>query len=241
MLYENVQIIEDKKTIGEIDFIIENITTKQLIHMELAYKFYLFDPTISSETVNNWIGPNRNDSLKEKLEKLASKDVKTITYKAFQPDSPGGEWSGEVILSTEGGTLNITQISKENLEKITGQTFGEFKITPIKNRLLSSTTGSTNTVSFPNDPDAWKTAYLKNGDNASDMMKAGFVYRADVVQDSKGYHFVHYIKSGKEGKFYTIEDTNYAPTEFAFKEIFKTTTLTEVKDKFLKHRQSLNK
>ena len=73
VLYENIQVIEDKKTIGEIDFIIEDIITKQLIHMELAYKFYLFDPNISSEPINNWIGPNRNDSLKEKLEKLKRK------------------------------------------------------------------------------------------------------------------------------------------------------------------------
>lgn len=73
ILYENVQIMEDRKTIGEIDFILQEINTKQLIHMELAYKFYLLDPNISSETINNWIGPNRNDSLKEKLEKLKTK------------------------------------------------------------------------------------------------------------------------------------------------------------------------
>jgi hypothetical protein len=65
-LYENIQVIEDKKTIGEIDFIIEDKNTKQVIHMELAYKFYLFDPSISSEPINNWIGPNRDDSLQEK-------------------------------------------------------------------------------------------------------------------------------------------------------------------------------
>lgn len=73
VLYENTQIIEDTKTIGEIDFIIEDEGTKQLIHIELAYKFYLFDPSISSEPINSWIGPNRNDSLKEKLEKLKTK------------------------------------------------------------------------------------------------------------------------------------------------------------------------
>jgi hypothetical protein len=70
VLYENVQIINDKKTIGEIDFIIENINKKELIHLEMAYKFYLFDPNISADPINNWIGPNRNDSLKEKLDKL---------------------------------------------------------------------------------------------------------------------------------------------------------------------------
>lgn len=80
VLYENIQVIEEKKTIGEVDFIIENILTKQLIHMELAYKFYLFDPNISSEPINNWIGPNRNDSLIEKLEKLKRKQFPLLYH-----------------------------------------------------------------------------------------------------------------------------------------------------------------
>lgn len=80
VLDENVQVIENKNTIGELDFILENIITKQIIHMELAYKFYLFDPNISSETINNWIGPNRNDSLKEKLEKLKRKQFPLLYH-----------------------------------------------------------------------------------------------------------------------------------------------------------------
>lgn len=81
VLYENIQIIEAKKTIGEIDFIIEEIKTKALIHIELAYKFYLFDPSISSEQINNWIGPNRNDSLIQKLEKLKRKQFPLLYHK----------------------------------------------------------------------------------------------------------------------------------------------------------------
>ncbi|NGY37081.1 DUF1853 family protein [Flavobacterium sp. XN-5] len=80
VLYENVQVIEGNKTIGEIDFIIEEENTTQLIHMELAYKFYLFDPSISSEAIYNWIGPNRNDSLKEKLEKLKTKQFPLLYH-----------------------------------------------------------------------------------------------------------------------------------------------------------------
>jgi hypothetical protein len=49
--------------------------------MELAYKFYLFDPSISSEPINNWIGPNRNDSLQEKLEKLKTKQFPLLYHK----------------------------------------------------------------------------------------------------------------------------------------------------------------
>jgi hypothetical protein len=80
VLYENIQIIENKKTIGEIDFIIEEIVTSQVIHLELAYKFYLFDPNISSQPINNWIGPNRNDSLREKLDKLKHKQLPLLYH-----------------------------------------------------------------------------------------------------------------------------------------------------------------
>jgi hypothetical protein len=80
VLYENVQILEEEKTIGEIDFILQNQNTKQVLHVELAYKFYLFDPSISTETINNWIGPNRNDSLQEKLDKLKTKQFPLLYH-----------------------------------------------------------------------------------------------------------------------------------------------------------------
>jgi hypothetical protein len=80
LLFENVQIIENKNTIGEIDFIIEEIKTKQIIHLELAYKFYLFDPSLSSQPINNWIGPNRNDSLIQKLGKLKTKQFPLLHH-----------------------------------------------------------------------------------------------------------------------------------------------------------------
>lgn len=80
VLYENFQIIEEQKTIGEIDFIIENVNEKKIIHLELAYKFYLFDPNISPNHINNWIGPNRNDSLSEKLDKLKRKQFPLLYH-----------------------------------------------------------------------------------------------------------------------------------------------------------------
>lgn len=88
VLYENVQILEEEKTIGEIDFILQNQNTKQVLHVELAYKFYLFDPSISSETANNWIGPNRNDSLQEKLEKLKRKQFPLLHHNCTKATLP---------------------------------------------------------------------------------------------------------------------------------------------------------
>lgn len=85
VLYENIQLVENKQTIGEIDFILSSLNTAQLIHVELAYKFYLYDPSISSEVINNWIGPNRNDSLREKLEKTKNKQFPLLYHKAAKP------------------------------------------------------------------------------------------------------------------------------------------------------------
>ncbi|MGB0807051.1 MAG: DUF1853 family protein [Salibacteraceae bacterium] len=73
VLQDNVQILEGKITIGELDFLIQNRHTNKTTHVELAYKFYLLDPTISPDELGNWIGPNRNDSLLEKLQKLKAK------------------------------------------------------------------------------------------------------------------------------------------------------------------------
>jgi len=80
MLYENIQIVEDKNTLGELDFIIEEDSTKRIIHLELAYKFYLYDPRISEVPIMNWIGPNRKDSLQEKLEKLKRKQFPLLDH-----------------------------------------------------------------------------------------------------------------------------------------------------------------
>ena len=82
IMYENLQLIEQGTTIGEIDFILSNQDSEELIHVELAYKFYLYDPRISSQQVNNWIGPNRNDSLIEKLDKTKNKHFPLLHHNA---------------------------------------------------------------------------------------------------------------------------------------------------------------
>lgn len=80
VLHENIQIVENEQTIGELDFITENRETQEILHVELAYKLYLFDPTISTEQLRNWIGPNRNDSLQKKLEKLKHKQFPLLYH-----------------------------------------------------------------------------------------------------------------------------------------------------------------
>jgi hypothetical protein len=69
LIAENIQIRHDKDTVGELDYLISD-NESNTYHIELGYKFYLLDPSISKNQMECWIGPNRNDSLMQKLNKL---------------------------------------------------------------------------------------------------------------------------------------------------------------------------
>lgn len=80
ILLENHQVIEEKQTLGEIDIIIsyQGVT----IHLEIAYKFYLFDPSVGNSFLDHWIGPNRRDSLVLKINKMKKKQFPLLHHKA---------------------------------------------------------------------------------------------------------------------------------------------------------------
>ncbi|MBU2951098.1 DUF1853 family protein [Tamlana agarivorans] len=76
ILLKNTQIQKKKQTIGEIDCIL--VQDNNPIHLEIVYKFYLYDQTQGSTEIEHWIGPNRNDSLIKKLTKLRDKQLPLI-------------------------------------------------------------------------------------------------------------------------------------------------------------------
>lgn len=65
---QNIQITNEKQTIGEIDFVIE--WDEQILHIELAVKYYLLLPQENQYIAKNWIGPSRKDNLEKKLKKI---------------------------------------------------------------------------------------------------------------------------------------------------------------------------
>ena len=73
IVQENIQIQKDKRTIGEIDCILKQGDTS--IHLEIIFKYYLYDVSVGSTELEHWIGPNRNDSLHLKIEKLSTKQL----------------------------------------------------------------------------------------------------------------------------------------------------------------------
>jgi len=73
ILLENKQIQRDKRTLGELDCILVQEGTP--VHLEIIYKFYLYDNGVGTTEIEHWIGPNRNDTFFKKLTKLNEKQL----------------------------------------------------------------------------------------------------------------------------------------------------------------------
>lgn len=73
VLAKNLQIFNNKTTIGELDCIYKK--NNVFFHLEIVYKFYLYLPDKNKEELHCFIGPNKKDSLIEKLEKLKLKQL----------------------------------------------------------------------------------------------------------------------------------------------------------------------
>lgn len=82
LLAENIQIQDDYRTIGELDLLALN--HENPIHVEVVYKFYIYDDTVGNSYLEHWIGPNRKDSLVEKLTKLRDKQLPLLYRKETQ-------------------------------------------------------------------------------------------------------------------------------------------------------------
>jgi hypothetical protein len=73
IISENIQIQQGKITLGELDFLL--LKNHKPIHLEVVYKFYLYDESVGNTEIEHFIGPNRKDSLVEKLNKLQQKQL----------------------------------------------------------------------------------------------------------------------------------------------------------------------
>ena len=78
VLAKNIQIIDNNLTLGELDCILKH--NSSIVHLEIAYKFYLFDKTHNKNELHCWIGPNRKDSLIEKINKLQEKQFPLLQH-----------------------------------------------------------------------------------------------------------------------------------------------------------------
>lgn len=73
IIAENVQIQNEKTTLGELDCLL--LMENKPLHLEIIYKFYLYDASVGNTEIQHFIGPNKKDSLIEKLNKLKEKQL----------------------------------------------------------------------------------------------------------------------------------------------------------------------
>jgi hypothetical protein len=78
VLLENIQIQDEKITIGELDCIL--LQNKKPVHLEIVYKFYLYDKSVGETEIEHWIGPNRKDSFIQKYRKLIDKQLPLLYH-----------------------------------------------------------------------------------------------------------------------------------------------------------------
>ena len=74
VIAHSIQLIDNKRTLGELDYIIRNKATNEILHIELTYKFYILDPS-QPEGVDQLVGPNRKDTFVKKLNKTKNKQL----------------------------------------------------------------------------------------------------------------------------------------------------------------------
>ena len=79
IITENIQIQQEKTTLGELDCILYK--NRKPIHLEIIYKFYLYDSSVGKTEIEHWIGPNKKDSLVQKLTKLKEKQLPLLYSK----------------------------------------------------------------------------------------------------------------------------------------------------------------
>ena len=73
---KNIQVYKGKETLGEFDFIYEDLRQGQLIHLETAVKYYLGIPQNNGYC---WPGPNLGDQLQKKAFRLWNHQCKLST------------------------------------------------------------------------------------------------------------------------------------------------------------------
>lgn len=82
ILLQNRQIIRNKETLGELDFLLKDSVSDSYSHIELIYKFYLFDPETGTSELDHLIGPNKRDSLNRKLNRLEKRQFPLLFHPA---------------------------------------------------------------------------------------------------------------------------------------------------------------
>jgi hypothetical protein len=84
VLAHNFQVVEHKQTLGSLDLLIRDYRLQQVVHLELAVKFYLHVPWWQGNALEQWLGPNPDDNLGIKIRHLLEHQLPLTELPATQ-------------------------------------------------------------------------------------------------------------------------------------------------------------
>ena len=79
ILKENIQIQNDKITVGEIDCLL--LKNHSPVHLEIVYKFYLYDSSIGKSEIEHWIGSKQKRFFTTKIRPSYKNKQLPLLYK----------------------------------------------------------------------------------------------------------------------------------------------------------------
>lgn len=106
LLAEEIQLIEDKKTLGAIDFITRNNRQHCFEQWEVAIKFFLLYDGL-------WYGPNSQDRLDKKLDRMLTHQLLMSKTDLFQRSYP--QWHEVIPKLLMQGRLYINPFRQETI------------------------------------------------------------------------------------------------------------------------------
>ena len=74
VIAHNIPIRRDKVSLGEIDFLLQDVDSQEYIHIELTYKFYVISE-VATNIEGQLIGPNQRDSFQAKKERIINHQI----------------------------------------------------------------------------------------------------------------------------------------------------------------------
>ena len=77
LLIAGKQFFDKKTTLGELDFVINDKAKKEILHLEIAVKYYMGYKSSAKHSM--WIGPNGLDTLEKKLSKFENQLALSMT------------------------------------------------------------------------------------------------------------------------------------------------------------------
>ncbi|CAN5343700.1 DUF1853 family protein [soil metagenome] len=114
----NLQVRAGKdSTVGEFDFLLRQ--NGELLHLEFATKFYLWESSGGGAAPDYFVGPNLADTLGAKMSKILDRQLALASHPAAQVHLPGPVASAQALIKGwlfyEGSNLqSIQQLSGES-------------------------------------------------------------------------------------------------------------------------------